>query len=48
MASARVFEKVTVFVLHEDGTRTAKFTDPVSVRLEYDPHGLSCKVKQGQ
>ncbi|KAK4291245.1 hypothetical protein Pmani_035918 [Petrolisthes manimaculis] len=47
MASGRVFEKVTVFILHEDGTRTSKYSDPVTVRLEYDPHGLSCKVKQG-
>ncbi|KAK8395600.1 hypothetical protein O3P69_005599 [Scylla paramamosain] len=47
MASGRPFEKVTVNILHEDGSRTLKYPDPVTLKLEYDPHGLSCKVRQG-
>ncbi|MPC78857.1 hypothetical protein E2C01_073359 [Portunus trituberculatus] len=48
MASGRPFEKVTVNILHEDGSRTLKYPDPVTLKLEYDPHGLSCKVRQGE
>lgn len=48
MASSRPFEKVTVNILHEDGSRTLKYPEPVTLRLEYDPHGLSCKVRQGK
>ncbi|XP_047490084.1 histone-arginine methyltransferase CARMER-like isoform X2 [Penaeus chinensis] len=47
MASGRAFEEVTVCILHEDGSRTKKYTEPVTLILEYDPHGLSCKVRRG-
>lgn len=48
MASGRAFEEVTVSILHEDGSRTKKYTEPVTLFLEYDPHGLSCKVRRGK
>lgn len=47
MASGRVFERVSVYIWHEDGSRTNKYAEPVTLHLEYDPHGLSCRVKQG-
>ncbi|XP_069158781.1 histone-arginine methyltransferase CARMER isoform X2 [Procambarus clarkii] len=47
MASCRVFEKVTVYIWHEDGNRTNKYAEPVTLKLEHDPHGLACKIKRG-
>ena len=48
MAAPRVFEGVSVNILHEDGSKTEKYDGLVSVRVEYDPHGLSCKVCKGK
>lgn len=47
MASGRVFERVSVYIWHEDGSRTNKYPEPVTLHLEYDPHGLSCRLKKG-
>lgn len=36
-----------MYIWHEDGNRTNKFGESVTIKLEYDPHGLSCKIKRG-
>ena len=47
MAEGRVFENVAVSVLQEDGSKIEKYSGPVNVHLNYDPHGLSCTVIRG-
>jgi len=44
MAEGRVFESVSVSILQEDGGKIDKYSGPVNVHLDYDPHGLSCNV----
>ncbi|KAB7506900.1 Histone-arginine methyltransferase CARMER [Armadillidium nasatum] len=48
MGSQRIFHHIIVRTLHEDGTKSNKYPDPVSLHIEYDPHGLSCQIRNGK
>ncbi|XP_018006811.1 histone-arginine methyltransferase CARMER isoform X2 [Hyalella azteca] len=46
MAAARLFEHVSVHIFNSEGDKRLKYNVPVSVSIEYDPHGLSCKISK--
>ncbi|RXG68503.1 Histone-arginine methyltransferase CARMER [Armadillidium vulgare] len=48
MGSQRIFHHIIVRTLHEDGTKSNKYPDPVTLHIEYDPHGLSCQIRNGK
>ncbi|MCL4132842.1 UNVERIFIED_CONTAM: hypothetical protein GTU68_048763, partial [Idotea baltica] len=48
MGPQKVFHQVSVRSLHEDGTSENKYPEPVSLHIEYDPHGISCQIKNGK
>ena len=48
MAVALSFKHVSIFNIDNEGERRLKFKDPLTLKLEYDPHGLSCKIIKGK
>jgi hypothetical protein len=45
---ATVFRMVTVSYAEKSGDVRAKFDFPVNVVVEYDPQGISVKLKRGK
>ena len=48
MASVKVFERVSVYILLQNGTRKLKYSDLVRIKLVYDPQGLACQIYDGK
>lgn len=45
---AKVFNNVSVSRVAKGGDLEAKFDTPVTLTVEYDPQGLSIKLKRGK